>query len=211
MAVTTIDIGKLVSITIPEKQVIEDADNPVDIAKPPVIGDVDFGFYDMSQYNVPNKFGTPQMAPISIKRTTDAEDSWYTFPVEPMIGISGGSNVIMRDVLKMPVSAAIPRRGTIKERWAQKDWTISIDGLITTTDNPLGLPVEDIATLLEYCQARVAIDVKCPLFAPLGIHRMVITNFDFPFTKGVENQSYHIEAVSDDDWELLINLKNFNS
>lgn len=149
-------------------------------------------------------FGTPMCFPLSIKLTTDGDKDWWLLPTEPMISISGGNVITRRNVAKVSGKDKA-LRGTIKERWAQDDYNISIDGLFTRHEE-WKYPDADVRKLRGMLESRKAINVKCQLFEIFGIDRIVVEKFDIPFTKGEENQSYSISAYSDDDWDLLLPL-----
>lgn len=147
-------------------------------------------------------FNTPMCFPLSVKRSSQKNSEWWLLPVEPIISIHSSNDVIRRKVAK--VSAGLNRRrGTIKERWAQDDYSISIEGILTRWDE-WKYPTQDVQRLRQIMEAREPIDVQCALFEIVGVGRIVIDSFKLPFTKGEENQAYSIEAFSDDDWDLLI-------
>ena len=157
---------------------------------------------DRTEYTI---FDTPMCVPLRMKRVSQKETEYFLFPVEPLITIDGSNNVVIRNVAKVPVKSH--RRGSIKERWAQNDYKIRIDGIMTTIGSSPKFPEEFQCKLMEFCESREAIDVICPAFERLGIHRIVITDWSLPFTKGPENQVYSINALSDDDWDLLVPLQ----
>lgn len=150
-------------------------------------------------------FGTPMVVPVQLKLASDSDADWWLLPTEPIMSISGDTQLIRRSVLKTPRSQQ-NRRGTVKERWSIGDYSIQIDGLLTVSGNDLAFPEADFAKLRRICEAREAIDVICPALERLGIYRMVIDKFSLPFTKGVENQKYSITAYSDDDFDLLLDI-----
>ncbi len=154
---------------------------------------------DTIQFSV---FGTPMCFPLEIK--LKSESDWWLLPVEPVITLGGSNDLIRRKVAKTS-SGLNARRGTIKERWAQDDYSISIDGILTRFDQ-WSYPTEDVQRLRAIVEARQPIDVKCQLLEIFGIGRIVVDKYDFPFTKGEENQAYRLSAFSDDDWDLLIKL-----
>ncbi len=87
----------------------------------------------------------------------------------------------------------------------QEDYTITIDGLLTTKDD-WTYPAADVKRLRTLLEARETIDVECEMLEIFKIGRMAVEKYDLPFTKGEENQRYSISAYSDDDWDLLIKL-----
>lgn len=127
------------------------------------------------------------------------EKSEWMFPIEPLISISGKNVIVKRSVAKPE------GRGTIKERWAEDDLRISIQGSFVSPDLSV-YPEKDVQQLMYYIRQRQPIYVKNELLAMLNIHRIVIESFSFPFTKGENVQNYTIEAVSDELYNLLIEM-----
>lgn len=144
---------------------------------------------------VMNLLGTPMCMPLWMKLKSEAD--FWLLPVEPMITLAGGNTLVRRYVAKSKL------RGSVKERWATDDYSISIEGVLTRYDE-LRYPHEDMRKLIGLLEAREPIDVKCQLLEYFGIGRIVIDKCEWPFTKGEENQAYRISAYSDDDWDLLI-------
>jgi len=165
-------------------------------------GDIDA---DYSEYVPEDKientlFATPQVQPLRLK--LQSENEWWLIPVEPMIGVQGKNILVKRDVAKRKTGF-----GGIKEYWTQGDWTININGLLTDNAGRYNFPRHDVLMLIRYCTAKEPIDVKCPGLQLLGITRIVIEDYQLPFTKGPENQNYSITAYSDTDWKLLLKKK----
>lgn len=140
-------------------------------------------------------FGTPQVVPLKVKLKSESE--YWLFPVEPLISIDGKSILIKRNVAKKK------GKGSIKEYWTEDDWTINVQGILTTK-NSENFPEADLNQLIKYCTAQEPLDVACPALERLGITRIVIEERSLPFTKGPENQNFSFKAYSDDDWQLLI-------
>lgn len=142
-----------------------------------------------------------------LKMSVDGSN-WFLLPYEPIINVSGGNEVVKRNVAKWK-SGVSYKRGTIKERWSQKDYSINITGVLmgNQLDGKFedSFPREDFQRLKELLESASQIHVVCPLFEQLNIHRIVIEDFDFPFSKGENIQGYSIKAISDDAYNLLIN------
>jgi hypothetical protein len=147
---------------------------------------------DATKYTL---FGTPMCFPLSVKLQTETQ--WWLLPMEPIITMNGGNILARRNVAKSKL------RGSIKERWATDDYQITIEGLFTRYDE-WKYPKDDVGKLRKILEAREPVDVMSPLFEIFGIGRIVIDSYDWPFTKGPENQAYRISALSDDEWHLLI-------
>ena len=140
-------------------------------------------------------FGTPQVVPLKVK--LKSESDFWLFPVEPLISIDGKSILILRNVAKKK------GRGSIKEYWTEDDWTINVQGTLTTPTSE-NFPEADFKQLIKYLTAKEPLDVACPALERIGVTRMVISERSLPFTKGPENQNFSFKALSDDDWQLLI-------
>jgi hypothetical protein len=140
----------------------------------------------------------PYQCPLYVR--AEDEPSWWAFPFDPVISISGKNTIVRRNVLK--VNQYNPPRGSIKEAWSQDDYDINISGVFITEDGVL--PEDDIRKLRSYCENRSTLLVDNDLFCLFNINRIAIESYDFPFTKGVENQTFAIKAYSDDMFDLII-------
>lgn len=149
-------------------------------------------------------FNTPMCFPLSVKLSSQSNNEWWLLPVEPIITLSGSNQLVRRKVAKS-AKTLNRRRGTIKENWEQDDYSINIQGLLTRHDE-WKYPTQHVQKLRKILEAREPIDVQCALFEIFGIGRIAIADYSIPFTKGEENQSYTLDAFSDDDWDLLIKL-----
>lgn len=130
----------------------------------------------------------------------EEENNAFLFPIDPTVTISGKNNIAKRSVLK---NFGIDKsRGSIKELWSQDDYTIDITGMFMSEDGEY--PYDDVLKLRNYCEARKPLCILSDVLMPFGIKRIVIESFSFPHTNGLCNQSYKIQATSDDDFELLI-------
>lgn len=134
------------------------------------------------------------ICPLAIKWAE--EPVWWYFPIDPVVSISGKNNIVKRSVLKVP-NTDIERRGTVKELWSQDDYSITISGMFISKYNGL-MPEEDILRLRSYCEGRKSVEVKADIFTLYNITKVAIESYEFPFTKGMENQMFSIKASSDD-------------
>jgi len=120
----------------------------------------------------------------------------FKFPLDPIVSLSSKNIITRRYVSKGQT------RGSIKEHWSQDDWEITISGVIIESN-----PDDMEAILLElrkYLDSAKSIEVTCPVFNQMDILRIAVESYDFPFTKGVENQAFVIKGYSDGDYDLLI-------
>ena len=132
----------------------------------------------------------------------------FLLPYEPMISITGKNTIVRRNVAKMKPTTGSAIGGTIKERWSQNDYEITITGVligsILTGDASKCYPKDDFQSLLMYLTAAKRIRVECEPLQLLGINYIVIEDFSFPFTKGENVQAYEIKAYSDFEYTLLL-------
>lgn len=140
-----------------------------------------------------NAKGVPMQCPLSMR--LEGEE-WWQLPYEPIITINGKNIITKKQVAKAKV------RGSIKERWSQDDYQISINGVFINPEGT-GYPDEDVRELRRLCEAA-KVQVMCPLFEIFSIDQIVIEDFNFPFTSGPQNQAYSIQASSDDIYKLLL-------
>lgn len=159
------------------------------------------------QADAPNISG--QFFPLSFRRKTDGltnTEQWYTFPYEPLISISGKNNIVKRNVAK-----ANGFVGTVKERFSQDDYTVTITGsligmqLTGTYDECF--PRRDFERLRDYCICPGGIEIQCEPLQLLGINSLVVEEFSFPFTKGENVQAYELHCLSDFTSELLLEIE----
>ncbi len=145
-----------------------------------------------------NALGIPMVQPLRFQLDEQGAQEWL-FPNEPMVSVSGGQALVKRNVSKGTV------RGTIKERWAQNDYTVSIEGLLSSNDG--SYPSADVARLRAFCEAGY---VKClsPLLEVFGISHLVIESWNMPFTAGSANQNFTITAYSDDIYKLVLTAED---
>ncbi|MFV8335190.1 DUF6046 domain-containing protein [Flavobacterium sp. RSP29] len=141
----------------------------------------------------------------------DSSTRWL-FPYEPLISINGGNNIVKRSVAKQGSEKnGMPMTGTIKERWSQKDYEITITGLLFG-DLMKGKPEDcypktQLTKLLNFLTKTGTIKVFSHPLEILGINQIVIEDFSFPFTKGENVQAYEIKALSDFNYNLLVQLQ----
>lgn len=147
----------------------------------------------LSEYIRTNALGIAMTLPLEI-RSDDSD--WWLLPFEPLVSVSGKNVIVKKQVSKGIV------RGSIKERWTQDDYDISISGILMSSASN-AYPTDDVARLRSMCEAA-KLQVSGPLMEIFSISQIVIESFDFPFTTGAANQAYTIKAVSDDMYKLLL-------
>ncbi|AUS04483.1 DUF6046 domain-containing protein [Pseudotamlana carrageenivorans] len=134
----------------------------------------------------------------------------YLLPYEPMITIAGKNSIVRRNVAKAKTVNGQLISGSIKERWTQGDYEITITGVLIgsllTGDMEDCFPISDFEKLRDFMIAPRRIKVYCEPLRILGVDYIVIEDFSFPFTKGENVQAYEIKAYSDFDYKLLLEL-----
>ena len=122
----------------------------------------------------------------------------WRLPVDPLVSVNG------KNVIKRRYVAKSSNRGSIKECWSQDDYEISISGVIIAEDAEK-LAVH-LSNLRKVCNMAESVEIVSEFLnnpSTFGINHIAIESYDFPFTKGLENQSFTIKAYSDDSYELL--------
>ena len=118
---------------------------------------------------------------------------------DPLIAVSRQNDVACRSVAKPQ------REGTVKESWAVGDWSVTISGvIIATSEEELWQSVRQLQWI---CAVRESLEVTCPpLNEQYEIMRIAVTQLQLPFTPGLLNQQFTINALSDTSHELLEEL-----
>ncbi|EGV44340.1 hypothetical protein BZARG_788 [Bizionia argentinensis JUB59] len=134
----------------------------------------------------------------------------YLLPYEPMININGKNTLIRRNVAKAKTKGGREVGGSIKERWNQGDYDITITGVLIgsllTGNVEDCFPREDFEKLRDFMTTPKSLKVYCEPLQLLGINQIVIEDFSFPFTKGENVQAYEIKCYSDFDYKLLLDI-----
>lgn len=147
-----------------------------------------------------NALGVPMQMPVRLKLEEPDAEEWL-LPIEPMLSVTGQNIITRRRVNKGRV------KGSIKERWTEDDYSITIEGILMGTDG--NYPTADVAKLRKFCEAG-RVFILNPLLEIFGISHMVIEKWDIPFTSGNENQNYTLSGYSDDIYKLLLSRDDLN-
>ncbi len=139
--------------------------------------------------------GLPMIMPVRFKLSGWAD--WWTIPIEPQVSISGGNVIAKRSVAKAKY------RGTIKERWTQDDYQVTIEGMLINTESDIEFPEADLSRLRQVCEAAEAVQVDCDLLKYFDVYKVVVESYDFPFTQGDNKQRYSLKCISDDLTDVL--------
>lgn len=149
-----------------------------------------------------------QFFPLSL--SIDEGATWFRLPYEPLISIIGKNVIAKRRVAKWNSENSKQLTGTIKERWSQDDYEITITGVLMGAllrgNYEDCFPRADFEKLKKVLTNSKEIQVACPPLELLGINKIVIDDFSFPFTKGENVQAYEIKACSDFSYNLLMEI-----
>lgn len=137
------------------------------------------------------------LMPMRLKRPDDKE--WFQLPLEPLVSVSGKNTIVRRKVAKSKLN------GTVKERWSQDDYEVTLQGVVSGADESK-YPEKYLRQLVELFDERGAVEVEQEILLLFGIHYLAIESASFPHTKGMNNQNYEIKAYSDNPAELLISI-----
>jgi hypothetical protein len=172
-----------------------------------------------TQNNWKAKNNTPENAqffPLSFSFSSNSQK--WLFPFEPLVNVSGGNDIKKVNVARVNDTKisnenngkrlAEINSGTIKTRTNQKDFNITITGVLIG-DNLKGTvedcyPIKQMNSLFEFLMHNKEIYLNHPHLEILGIHKIVIEDFSFPFTKCENVQAYEIKALSDYNYNLEI-------
>ena len=141
------------------------------------------------------------LMPVSLQ-VINGVDSPFVLPIDPLVSLSGKNIVVRRYVSKSE------KRGSIKEYFAQDDYDVGIAGvLIADTADQLNVMIQELRTICE--QGKNGLSITNDLLNNyLDIHNIIIEEYEFPFTKGAENQAFNIKGYSDDSYDLLVDISN---
>ena len=151
------------------------------------------------------RFGEGQFAVPFRLALASSPDEVFTLPLDPVVAINGSNAIVKREIAKAVVNGD-EIRGTVKELWTQDDWKISVSGVLTTTGDADNESVNYyVYKLTQLLTAKETLIVECDVLNnTFGITRVVVESYDFPFTKGVENQSFSFSLLSDDSYNLEV-------
>ncbi|MFE3849081.1 DUF6046 domain-containing protein [Flavobacterium sp. LB3P45] len=143
-----------------------------------------------------------QFFPLSFS-FTEGGQKWL-FPYEPMINIGSGNNIVKRNVAKQGDKLI----GTIKERWSRKDFEFSVTGVLIGSLLKGSVadcfPKKQMESLFEFLKYNKEFYIYCAPLEIMGVTKVVVDDYSFPFTKGENVQAYDLKLCSDFSYNLLI-------
>jgi hypothetical protein len=149
-----------------------------------------------------------QFFPLSM--SIDQGKTYFRLPYEPLISITGKNVIAKRRVAKWNAENSKQLTGSIKERWSQDDYEITITGVLMGAllkgNFEDCYPRADFEKLKKVLTNSKEIWINCPPLELLGINKIAIEDFSYPFTKGENVQAYEIKACSDYSYNLLMEI-----
>ncbi|HVW98854.1 MAG TPA: DUF6046 domain-containing protein [Candidatus Babeliaceae bacterium] len=155
--------------------------------------------------------GTPYYSDLTIKggSYTDNNGKTLQYPglqlVTVVMTVNQAKNIITTSIQGMD--------GTVKEYIGMGDYEVTINGIITptqqvgTTNVPANgvYPKNDVTTLKKILDAPVALEVTSWYLQMLGIYNLVVKDYNIPQIQGgYSQQPFTIRALSDKPIEILI-------
>ncbi len=138
------------------------------------------------------------ISPVTLWTDKQTKETGMKLPLDPIMSISGKNLIIRRHVNKSS------KRGSIKERWSQEDYDITIAGVLVAESNDA---LKDyISQLRSICEdGKTGLNILNPVLNNcFDVWRIAVESFDFPFTAGACNQTFTLKGFSDDLYQLLI-------
>ena len=149
-----------------------------------------------------------QFFPLSM--SIDQGKTYFRLPYEPLISINGKNVIAKRRVAKWNSENSNQLTGSIKERWSQDDYDITITGVLMGAllkgNFEDCYPRADFEKLKKVLTNSKEIWINCPPLELLGINKIVVDDFSYPFTKGENVQAYEIKSCSDYSYNLLMEI-----
>lgn len=147
-----------------------------------------------------NPLGIAMTFPLRLKTEEEGSEEWLV-PFEPTVTVRSENLIKHRYVNKGRV------KGSIKERWTQNNYSVTIEGTLSSRDGDY--PESDVSKLVKHCEAA-KLTVLHPLLEILGISHIVVERWTLPHTEGKAHQRYRIDACSDDIYKLLLSREDLN-
>lgn len=147
-----------------------------------------------------NPLGIAMTFPLRLKTEEEGSEEWLV-PFEPTVTVRSENLIKHRYVNKGRV------KGSIKERWTQNNYSVTIEGTLSSRDGDY--PESDVSKLVKHCEAA-KLTVLHPLLEILGISHIVVERWTLPHTDGKSHQRYRIDACSDDIYKLLLSREDLN-
>lgn len=139
---------------------------------------------------VTSSLGTPIFADI----TLESGDLSLNIPTV-LLEVSQQKNIVTTTVQG--------RSGTVKEYISDGDYSVTMRGLIVSTD-AYTYPTEDVSEFIDIMKVQSDIEVVSPFLQLFEIYNIVVTDYRLIQIEGFQNQqAFEISAISDVPLELI--------
>lgn len=128
------------------------------------------------------------------------ERSLWLLPYEPLIAVRGHNIITKRSIAKTKDSSY----GSVKEVWTQDDFQILITGVLFDHNRPNEYPREMVSRLSGLMALKKPLYIQNALLDLLGVSTIVVEDWEFPPTANIAYQDFAVRAVSDQNFNLLI-------
>ncbi len=139
-----------------------------------------------------NRFGLPVFQPVIIRGVRGVFDDLLL--ESAIVGCNRPKEIVVTKVRG--------RNNTVKEFISNGDWVVNVSGIIANTDNTF--PLEQLKQLNKVFSYQGSLRVVNEKLNALGIHEIVITYPDLPYSPYVNLQTYSFEALEEEPARLRI-------
>lgn len=144
--------------------------------------------------------GAPLFQPLNIPGQDGLED---LFLESAVLNLTRTKNIV--------TTAIQGRDGTVKEFISNGDWSLSFTGLLVSTG--YNYPLELVQLFNQHMELNKTLKLEHEVLNALGIYEGVVMDYSLPTTTYTNVQSYTIQLLSDQPFELIVNdlpaLPNF--
>lgn len=107
---------------------------------------------------------------------------------------------MQKNIVVTPIQGS---NGTVKQYISDKDYLVSINGIITGTNGVY--PIDGVNNLISICKAPIALQISSWFLQLFDIYNLVIDNFEFPQSEGSQSyQVFTLNCVSDQPIEIKL-------
>ena len=153
-------------------------------------------------------FGTPVFANLQfpIQTVQDLDGNSLQLPNVALDGVLM-TVTQTKNIITTPIQG---RNGTVKEYISDGDYNISVQGVVSgrsfngfKIDDGNVYPETDVNSIIQIVKAPAQIRITSDFLDLFGISEVVVTDYDFPQTRGLrDNQAFTISLLSDQPIEL---------
>lgn len=149
-------------------------------------------------FKLQSTFNTEYALPIKL-------DGWQ-FPQEPIVSIRGGKNIIETQLNRLDPKTKRIQRKNVLEEINLNNYKVLIRGILLNEDEVDSYPEQAVRRLREIVEKPGSISIENGLTALWGITKVAVSDWDMREVQGyIGAQSFELECLSDEDFDLEIN------